>query len=189
MVFNGLIGSPPTSRYMRRSWVYSLRIAQIPRARATQYARPRRPAFEGEVGRATCAMPFDAWDSDAVPDDTQNEVKSEPSIPREVAPTTAASASRSARAHPPMGWWAQPMVDAMRPKRVRLGVQKRPLRIWTACSGTEAPLHAMQAILSRRKKDSGSTHKHIGYLGVPRITWTHLENYLEPSALCPALNP
>ena len=43
------------------------------------------------------------------------------------------------------GWWQRPLTQALASERAACGVQARPLRVGTACSGTEAPAHGLQA--------------------------------------------
>ncbi len=42
-------------------------------------------------------------------------------------------------------WWVKPLTKGLEPFRLAKGGQVRPLTVVTACSGTEAPLHGLQA--------------------------------------------
>lgn len=44
------------------------------------------------------------------------------------------------------GWWARPLKSALENERAACGEQARPLRLGTACSGTEAPAHGLKAL-------------------------------------------
>lgn len=53
-------------------------------------------------------------------------------------------------------WWTKPLMEAAASFRASRGLQKRPLVVATACSGTEAPCLAMQV---------GETKTTTGYPG------------------------
>ncbi len=96
----------------------------------------------------TCDSDSEAPESSARSDPVQAGAPQHPTVSDAglaPAPKKARTAD-TADVSSPVSWWVDPMNEAMNSARSARGKQCRPVDIGTACSGTDAPIHGLQAM-------------------------------------------